>query len=76
MSSYSDLEEPDRADHLWRYTPWHRIHPTGNHLLGIALVVDSLSHGKHNQCEQPHRNTRLCEALWGPKILRESLKVG
>ncbi|MDP6900014.1 MAG: SufD family Fe-S cluster assembly protein [Candidatus Thalassarchaeaceae archaeon] len=31
MSSYSDLEEPDRADHLWRYTPWHRIHPTGNH---------------------------------------------
>ena len=27
--AYSDLPEPDRADHLWRYTPWHRIHPTG-----------------------------------------------
>ena len=27
--SYSDLEVPDRADHLWRYTPWHRIHPGG-----------------------------------------------
>ena len=26
---YSDLEVPDRADHLWRYTPWHRIHPGG-----------------------------------------------
>ena len=27
--AYSDLEVPDRADHLWRYTPWHRIHPGG-----------------------------------------------
>ena len=27
--AYSDLEVPDRADHLWRYTPWHRIHPSG-----------------------------------------------
>jgi Fe-S cluster assembly protein SufD len=25
--AYADLEVPDRADHLWRYTPWHRIHP-------------------------------------------------
>lgn len=27
--SYSALEEPDKALHLWRYTPWHRIHPSG-----------------------------------------------
>ena len=27
--AYSELEVPDRADHLWRYTPWHRIHPSG-----------------------------------------------
>ena len=27
--AYSELEMPDRADHLWRYTPWHRIHPGG-----------------------------------------------
>jgi len=26
---YSELEVPERADHLWRYTPWHRIHPGG-----------------------------------------------
>ena len=26
---YLALPEPDRAQHLWRYTPWHRIHPTG-----------------------------------------------
>ncbi len=28
---YLALPEPDRAQHLWRYTPWHRIHPTGKH---------------------------------------------
>jgi len=27
--AYSELEIPSRADHLWRYTPWHRIHPSG-----------------------------------------------
>ena len=27
--AYSELDVPDRADHLWRYTPWHRIHPGG-----------------------------------------------
>ena len=26
---YSTLPAPSRAQHLWRYTPWHRIHPTG-----------------------------------------------
>ena len=28
-ATYLDLPIPDRANHLWRYTPWHRIHPTG-----------------------------------------------
>ncbi|HIF03910.1 MAG TPA: hypothetical protein EYQ80_00370 [Candidatus Poseidoniales archaeon] len=32
--AYADLEVPDRADHLWRYTPWHRIHPGGD----LAIV--------------------------------------
>lgn len=27
---YLSLNKPDRAQHLWRYTPWHRIHPTGD----------------------------------------------
>jgi len=26
---YLSLEEPRRSDHLWRYTPWRRVHPTG-----------------------------------------------
>ena len=29
-SEYLSLPQPDRSDHLWRYTPWRRIHPTGD----------------------------------------------
>tara|TARA_B100001123_G_scaffold233978_1_gene262543 strand:- start:4327 stop:5424 length:1098 start_codon:yes stop_codon:yes gene_type:complete len=29
-SRYLSLEEPKRADHLWRYTPWKRVHPSGD----------------------------------------------
>tara|TARA_B100001250_G_scaffold142155_1_gene121646 strand:- start:93 stop:1196 length:1104 start_codon:yes stop_codon:yes gene_type:complete len=28
-SRYLSLEKPNKADHLWRYTPWKRVHPTG-----------------------------------------------
>jgi Fe-S cluster assembly protein SufD len=24
------METPDKADHLWRYTPWKKVHPTGD----------------------------------------------
>ncbi len=39
MSAYADLSEPNRAEHLWRYTPWHRIHPTGK----VAEVPEVVS---------------------------------
>jgi Fe-S cluster assembly protein SufD len=29
VQKYLSLEEPDRADHLWRYSPWKKVHPTG-----------------------------------------------
>jgi|TARA_B100000959_G_scaffold98598_1_gene104287 Fe-S cluster assembly protein SufD len=29
-SEYLSLDEPDRSSHLWRYTPWRRVHPTGD----------------------------------------------
>jgi Fe-S cluster assembly protein SufD len=29
-SRYLSLEDPKKADHLWRYTPWKRVHPTGD----------------------------------------------
>ena len=27
---YLSLDEPPTSDHLWRYTPWKKIHPTGD----------------------------------------------
>ena len=30
MSVYSSLDMPSRSLHLWKYTSWKRMHPTGN----------------------------------------------
>ncbi len=38
MMRYADIEIPPRSDHLWRYTPWKRIHPTS-----VDDVPESLS---------------------------------
>ena len=27
---YLEFSEPSKAEHLWRYTPWRKIHPLGN----------------------------------------------
>lgn len=29
-SKYLNLGEPSRSSHLWKYTPWKRVHPSGN----------------------------------------------
>jgi Fe-S cluster assembly protein SufD len=29
-SKYLSMETPNRANHLWRYTPWKKVHPTGD----------------------------------------------
>mgnify|MGYP001995624751 CR=1 FL=1 len=29
-SRYLNAEQPNKANHLWRYTPWKRVHPSGN----------------------------------------------
>ena len=29
-SEYLTFAEPDKSNHLWRYTPWRRVHPTGD----------------------------------------------
>lgn len=28
-SQYLSMSEPDKSNHLWKYTPWKRVHPTG-----------------------------------------------
>jgi len=30
IAEYLSLDEPTRSSHLWKYTPWRRIHPTGD----------------------------------------------
>ena len=30
VAEYLSLDEPDRSNHLWKYTPWRRVHPTGD----------------------------------------------
>ena len=39
MSSYSSLDTPSRSLHLWKYTSWKRMHPTGK-LSEIPLFTD------------------------------------
>ena len=29
INQYLSYDEPDKSNHLWKYTPWRRIHPTG-----------------------------------------------
>ena len=36
---YSKMELPSRADHLWRYTPWKRIHPTSVEQVPEAIPI-------------------------------------
>ena len=38
-SVYLSSEMPDRADHLWRYTPWRKAHPTGK----VREIPDAVS---------------------------------
>ena len=36
---YADMAVPSRAQHLWRYTPWARIHPSSVDQIPEALPV-------------------------------------
>ena len=31
MKSHSEILIPHHSEHLWRYTPWKRVHPTEPH---------------------------------------------
>ena len=37
-AEYLSLDEPDRSNHLWKYTPWRRVHPTGD----ITSIPDGI----------------------------------
>lgn len=62
--------DPGRANHLWRYSPWSRVHPTGD----ISQVPDCLSADVridstldyHNNAESAPIATELLEVGMDP----------
>ena len=30
VTQYLESSEPSNSEHLWRYTPWKRVHPSGD----------------------------------------------
>jgi hypothetical protein len=38
--NYQQMAVPPRSAHLWRYTPWHRIHPSKPEELPSAAPID------------------------------------
>ena len=43
---YRTLGNPGRSEHLWRYTPWKRVHPSGKteEIPEMGKPILSLSH--------------------------------
>ena len=73
-SLYKSLDEPDRADHLWRYTPWKRVHPSGdlNEIPSVAapeITLTSLEDGVALV------GISVEEAVVGAEVLPESDEV-
>ena len=38
--TYLDMEIPSRSTHLWRYTPWNRIHPSEVETIPVCSTVN------------------------------------
>ncbi len=36
---YADMAPPPRSEHLWRYTPWHWMHPSDIEVIPDALPI-------------------------------------
>ena len=52
-SKYLSLGNPNKSDHLWRYTPWKRVHPTGTISEIPLLSQPKLSLSMMNGAEVP-----------------------
>ncbi|MDG1555185.1 MAG: hypothetical protein P8R00_02955, partial [Candidatus Poseidoniaceae archaeon] len=45
---------PSRSEHLWRYTPWPRIHPSKPDAVPVADEVIFTSNGTQELTPVPH----------------------
>ena len=64
--TYLSLEEPNNANHLWRYSPWKKVHPTGN------------TREIPNNFSEPEINLMLLDGSEVPEgvtIIKESLET-
>ena len=50
MIKYPEIKIPPRSEHLWRYTPWKRVHPTKVEEMPKADPI-KFSHGEDSKLE-------------------------
>ncbi|DAC41637.1 MAG TPA: hypothetical protein D7I00_02840 [Candidatus Poseidoniales archaeon] len=76
MTSYLDATVPNRSEHLWRYTPWSRVHP-GN-IDTIPVVQSALVKSEDLELNQtsfePFSSTDIARIFLN-EILEETVVV-
>ena len=79
MIQYHEIAIPPRSEHLWRYTPWHRIHPTKVEEVPIADAI-KFSNGEDIELENSeeiarnfiHQTSNVCKLI---KLSDEKLEL-
>ena len=70
MIQYHEIAIPPRSEHLWRYTPWHRIHPTKVEEVPTADAI-KFSNGQDAELESSeeiarnfiHKSSSVCKLI-------------
>ena len=54
MMQYPQITIPPRSEHLWRYTPWKRVHPTKVEEMPKADPI-KFSHGEESAMQDSQK---------------------
>lgn len=57
MMKYPEIKIPPRSEHLWRYTPWKRVHPTKVEEMPKADSI-KISHGEDHEISDSNEIAR------------------
>jgi len=76
MTSYLDATVPSRSEHLWRYTPWSRLHPGNVETIPEvdAAIVKSEEFGLSKESTQPLAATDIARIFLN-EILEETTTI-
>ena len=76
MTSYLDATLPNRSEHLWRYTPWSRVHPGSVDTVPTvdSAVVKSEELEIVNKTFQPLSTTDIARIFLN-EVLTETIAV-